>query len=148
MEWFTTWLYFLVFPLTSQNGRMNLKDTKYFLNSRVFHTNPSRSSQDSDHISVFRFNLATGKLEFTGNECPRAPRIVASFFWINDGGFVYPLEAVLEPWNNHEYLLESPDWRMKQDWKLFGNETTMEYSWIVFWTCWCSSSRFYVLFFF
>ena len=41
-------------------------------NSRVFHTN-SRSFQDSDHISVFRFNLATGKLEFTGNECPRAP---------------------------------------------------------------------------
>ena len=26
--------------------------------------------QDSDHISVFRFNLATGKLEFTGNEWP------------------------------------------------------------------------------
>lgn len=26
------------------------------------------ANQDSDHISVFRFNLATGKLEFTGNE--------------------------------------------------------------------------------
>ena len=26
-------------------------------------------NQDSDNISVFRFNLATGKLEFTGNEC-------------------------------------------------------------------------------
>ncbi|CAK9027421.1 unnamed protein product, partial [Durusdinium trenchii] len=26
------------------------------------------ANQDSDNISVFRFNLATGKLEFTGNE--------------------------------------------------------------------------------
>ena len=35
----------------------------------VYITKYALASQDSDNISVFRFNYATGKLDFSGHEC-------------------------------------------------------------------------------